>query len=460
MKKLGILFATILMMMLFAMSVSAIEIVKTGNCGDDGDNVTYVLYDNGKLVVSGEGKISDYAFSNNKDIKTVIIEDGITDIGVDAFSQSSVTNIVFGKDITWIEFGAFQCCDALRIVSIPNNLTSIGEAVFWDCDNLTDLYIGNGVKYISDNAISCPKLTNVYFGKNVETIGSCTFSGSPNISVVHYAGSEADWKQIYSYDDDRILSSAELHSADKYDFTTLVTNPTCSTLGYTTYTCECGQSFFADYVDTTEHSYTLKVSIPATHLADGVELYVCDCGDVYTKYIPKFTEHTYTIKTIIEPTHLEEGVKTFSCYCGNIYTEILPKLVDHTYTSDITTEPTHFKEGVKTYTCPCGDSYTESVPKLEAHTYNTITIDPTCTDRGHKIYTCPCGDSYTDTLPAKGHTFSGSVCTTCGYDKADDCTCNCHKTGIANFFWKIANFFNKLFKIKNKQMCACGVVHY
>ena len=43
---------------------------------------------------------------------------------------------------------------------------------------------------------------------------------------------------------------------------------------------------------------------------------------------------------------------------------------------------------------------------------------------------------------------------------ADNCSCNCHKKGISNFFWKIANFFNKLFKIKSKQFCACGVAHY
>lgn len=41
-----------------------------------------------------------------------------------------------------------------------------------------------------------------------------------------------------------------------------------------------------------------------------------------------------------------------------------------------------------------------------------------------------------------------------------ECSCNCHKGGIAGFFWKIANFFNKLFKIKSKQMCTCGVAHY
>ncbi len=42
----------------------------------------------------------------------------------------------------------------------------------------------------------------------------------------------------------------------------------------------------------------------------------------------------------------------------------------------------------------------------------------------------------------------------------DDCACNCHKGGIAGFFWKIANFFNKLFGIKKKQLCGCGAEHW
>ena len=42
----------------------------------------------------------------------------------------------------------------------------------------------------------------------------------------------------------------------------------------------------------------------------------------------------------------------------------------------------------------------------------------------------------------------------------EDCTCNCHASGIKGFFWKIANFFNKLFNIKSKQYCACGVEHF
>ena len=93
------------------------------------------------------------------------------------------------------------------------------------------------------------------------------------------------------------------------------------------------------------------------------------------------------------------------------------------------------------------------------HSYSSvITKQPTHLDFGEITYTCTCGDTYTETIEATGHTFSGSVCTECGYDKADACNCRCHKTGFSALIWKIFNFFQKLFG-QNKT-CACGVAHY
>lgn len=40
----------------------------------------------------------------------------------------------------------------------------------------------------------------------------------------------------------------------------------------------------------------------------------------------------------------------------------------------------------------------------------------------------------------------------------EGCSCNCHKKGIAKFFFKIGLFFQKIFK-KNK-ICKCGISHY
>ena len=50
------------------------------------------------------------------------------------------------------------------------------------------------------------------------------------------------------------------------------------------------------------------------------------------------------------------------------------------------------------------------------HSYSSrITIYATCTAAGVRTYTCIlCGDSYTESIAAKGHSYSGGSCTSCG----------------------------------------------
>lgn len=282
-----------------------------------------------------------------------------------------------------------------------------------------------------------------------------------------------------------------------HSYSNTVTAPTCTERGYTTYTCECGDSYVDDYVKANGHTYTSEITTQPTHLKEGVETFTCACGDAYTKAVSKLTGHTYTEQITKEPTHKEEGVKTFTCECGDTYTETVSKIshsykkvvtaptcsakgyttyicecgdsyVDdyvgtksHTYTSTITRPATHLSTGIRTYTCTaCGDSYPETIAKTKEHSYTISNIViPTCENEGYTLYVCECGNSYKgDKTPAIGHNYVGDNCKTCGESKIDNCSCNCHKTGLMGIIWKIINFFNKLFK--NNPTCACGVAHY
>ena len=130
---------------------------------------------------------------------------------------------------------------------------------------------------------------------------------------------------------------------------------------------------------------------------------------------------------------------------------------EHVY-EEVRVESTCAEAGSITYTCYCGDTYTETIAKLP-HNYSSVVTEATCEKGGYTTFTCVCGDTYTgDKTPATGHTFNGSACTECGYDKADECECACHASGIKAFFFKIKLFFWKLFK-KNP-VCDCGAVHY
>ncbi len=83
----------------------------------------------------------DYSLINNAPwdlqkykIKKVVIKDGVTSIGADAFYNcSSLTSVNIPNSVTNIGESAFNGCSDLTSVTIPNSVTSIGEKAFAEC---------------------------------------------------------------------------------------------------------------------------------------------------------------------------------------------------------------------------------------------------------------------------------------------------------------------------------------
>lgn len=114
-----------------------------GRCGED---ATYEFNrKTGKLVISGTGAIEVCAFDANakkgrafvSDIKTVVIEDGITEIGRFVFDSCiNLTSIMIPNSVTNIEYRAFSSCTSLIDITIPDSVMNIGKYAFQDCTNL------------------------------------------------------------------------------------------------------------------------------------------------------------------------------------------------------------------------------------------------------------------------------------------------------------------------------------
>ena len=83
--------------------------------------------------------------------------------------------------------------------------------------------------------------------------------------------------------------------ATGHSYTAVVTPATCTTPGYTTYTCACGDSYVADEVKELGHNYTAVVTAP-TCTADGYTTHTCTrCNDSYTDSEVKALGHKYDI---------------------------------------------------------------------------------------------------------------------------------------------------------------------
>ena len=73
-----------------------------------------------------------------------------------------------------------------------------------------------------------------------------------------------------------------------HEYQKAVTDPTCEAGGFTTYTCECGESYVADETDALGHSYGEWVTTLApTNVATGLRVKECACGDTIESVIPK-----------------------------------------------------------------------------------------------------------------------------------------------------------------------------
>ena len=83
------------------------------------------------------------------------------------------------------------------------------------------------------------------------------------------------------------VCDAELAKATGHSYKAAVTAPTCTEEGYTTYTCECGDSYVADKVAAKGHSYGAYVTTKkATFGKTGVQTATCaGCQETQTKTI-------------------------------------------------------------------------------------------------------------------------------------------------------------------------------
>ena len=117
-------------------------------------------------------------FFNGVKVKVLTIPDDVTSIKSYAFSGcSSLTSLKMPNSVTGIGSSAFSNCSGLTSVTIPNSVVSIGESAFSGCSGLTNVTIPDGVTRIGDHAFSgCSGLISMTISDNVTSIGYCAFS--------------------------------------------------------------------------------------------------------------------------------------------------------------------------------------------------------------------------------------------------------------------------------------------
>ena len=183
--------AALLICTLLPTSVFAADIVASGTCGAQGDNLAWSLDSDGTLTISGTGEMHDYYQQKkpwsdyNEQIKTVIVKSGVKSIGNYAFREcGDLTKVDIADTVRSIGNYAFRDCSVLSSVVLRNGITSIGDYAFQFCWVLTDITLPASLISIGEGAFSgCNKLEQITIPNSVASIGGFAFSGCPIKSI-------------------------------------------------------------------------------------------------------------------------------------------------------------------------------------------------------------------------------------------------------------------------------------
>lgn len=254
--------------------------------------VEFIVNGDNQYFTSVDGVLFDknveelIKFPLAKEVTEYFAPDSIKSIGADSFNGCMyLTKISFYADT--IKENAFYGCENLENVTIGGRVRNIEPYAFYNCKNLKELSI---------------------YSINL-TIGDWAFYKCNNLETIEYKGSQAMWDEFDFGNDNKPLTKANVitgiytsavepsnsvitfrkrvapptaNEECKHNYETVVTAPTCSSKGFTTYTCsKCGNSYNGDETEALVHSYNAVIT-KATCNEGGFTTYTCSvCGDCY-----------------------------------------------------------------------------------------------------------------------------------------------------------------------------------
>ena len=151
-----------------------------GGTFDNCANLKTVMFEDGTT------EIAEGLFAGCTGIEQITIPDTVTVIESGAFGGCiNLKEIVVPDNVTEIQSSAFEYCSSLKTVKLSENLERIGVYAFGDCDVLKSIKIPDSVLDIDGAAFAeCKELSDVVLSKNLKTMGWQVFGNDNKLTEI------------------------------------------------------------------------------------------------------------------------------------------------------------------------------------------------------------------------------------------------------------------------------------
>ncbi|MBQ7901439.1 MAG: leucine-rich repeat protein, partial [Clostridia bacterium] len=209
----------------------------------------------------------------------IVIPDNIKTICDAAFENcDDITNVDFPESLTYIGEWAFAECDGITAVIIHDNVLNIGERAFRTCRNISNIIIGSGLTEIGSDVFGfCTAVESVVVPENITSLGWQAFFSCTNLKSItienpdcniYGANSTISNKvaNVVDYYYDGVIYGYTNSTAQKYaekfdcNFVALDAEPVVTTTAATT--AATTASTTVSTTETTTTSATVRITVP------------------------------------------------------------------------------------------------------------------------------------------------------------------------------------------------------
>ncbi len=139
------------------------------------------------VIPEGVKSIGDYAFYSCSGLTSISISNSVTSIGSNAFQDClSVKKVKLSNTLSRIESYLFYGCTSITSITIPNSIESIGSNAFNKCTSLASIYIPNGLISIQNHAFeNCTSLKSINLPNSVAFLNQGAFQGCTSLKLIN-----------------------------------------------------------------------------------------------------------------------------------------------------------------------------------------------------------------------------------------------------------------------------------